>query len=145
LVASQPCSSFPGKSDSQIEGEIREILSGEAGDPAARRPAASRPMKISATDPATMTAGAINKELDKLDERSSMLTRMMIDAGRGHERPSEYLKMSDPLSSELRSLFGRQSDLRVEISMRYGPGAPRRLPTGDRHRGFFGPRKRRGE
>jgi hypothetical protein len=131
-----------GKSASQIEGEIREILSGDVGEPASmRHPAASRPMRISATDPATMTAGAINKELDKLDERNSVLTDMMIDAGRGHERPSEYLQMNDPMSSELRSLSGRRSSLRAEISVRYGPGAPSRLPVGGKNR----PRKKADE
>jgi hypothetical protein len=137
-----------GRSSGQIESEIREILSGgvpDLAEPAGPRTAAVRPARISAIDPATMTAGTINKELDELDRRSSELGQMMIDAGRGHERPSEYLKMSDPLSGEMRRVSQRQSDLRVEISMRYGPGAPRRLPTGSRDRKFFGPRKKKGE
>lgn len=108
-------------------------------------PGTHRPKKLATTDPATMTAGAINKELDKLDERRSVLGQMMIDAGRGHERPSEYLKMSDPISSEIREAFQRQSDLRVEISMRWGPNAPSRLPTEGRNRKFLGPRKKKGE
>jgi hypothetical protein len=133
------------KPTSQIESEIREILTSEASDPVERRPAAIKPMRISAIDPATMTAGAINKELDKIGERNSELTDMMIEAGRGHERPSDYHRKDDPLSTEKRRIFNRSRDLLVEISMRYGPGAPNRLPTGDRHRGFFGPRKKKGE
>ena len=42
-----------------------------------------------------MSAAQINKALDKLDEQSSKLTHEFIAAGRGNERPSEYLKMDD--------------------------------------------------
>jgi len=94
--------------------------------------------KISTKDPTTMTAGEINKELDKLDAQDSTLGDLMIEAGRGHERPSEYLKMTDPLSTELRKNADRRQDLRIEVDMRYGPRAPSRLPTG---RGF-GPRSK---
>ena len=93
--------------------------------------------KIAGTAPATMTASQINKELDKLSAQNSQLGQLMIDAGRGYERPSEYLKMSDPLSMELRKNADRRMALRIEIEFRYGPGSPSRLPTG---RGF-GPRK----
>lgn len=137
-----------GKSARQIENEVHEILSGDTdspSEPTTRRTATLRPMRISAIDPATMTAGAINKELDKLDERSSALGQMMIDAGRGYERPSEYLEMRDPLSLELLKEFNRRHDLKSEISRRYGPGAPHRLPTGSKDRRFFGPRKKKGE
>jgi len=96
-----------------------------------------RPAKISKILPAAMTAGAINKELDKLDERNSILGQMMIDAGRGFERPSEYLKQDDHLSSELRHISDRRTSLRIEIESRYGPGAPRRLPIGRKTK--FGP------
>ena len=54
-------------------------------------------------DPRTMTAGQINKELDKLDQIDHDLTEQMIAIGRGHERPSEYLNKTDPLSLELRA------------------------------------------
>lgn len=89
-------------------------------------------------DPAAMTASEINKALDRLDARRSRNTDAFIAAGRGHERPNEYLQKSDPLSTEARLIFDEQSALRHEIAMRYGPGAPSRLPTG---RGF-GPRVR---
>ena len=94
--------------------------------------------KISTKDPAAMTAAEINKELDKLNEQDSTLDSLMIEAGRGHERPSEYLRMTDPLSTELRKNSDRRQDLRIEIEMRYGPGAPSRLPTSKR--GWYGPR-----
>ena len=83
-------------------------------------------------DPATMTAGQINKALDRLDAERSENTRAFIDAGRGYERPSEYLLMTDPLALEARRIFAAQDALRREIGRRYGPGAPYRLPT----RGF---------
>lgn len=85
-----------------------------------------------------MTASAINGELDKLEDLRSRLGQQMIDDGRGHERPSEYLRMGDPLSMRLREVSDRQNALRVEIHLRYGPGAPRRLPI---KRGSWGPRK----
>lgn len=84
-------------------------------------------------DPFRMTAGEINRELDRLDAKSSKNTRAFIDAGRGHERPSDYLDKTDKLSREARAIYDRQNDLHHEIARRYGPGAPRRLPRG------FGP------
>ncbi len=95
-------------------------------------PPPARPAK----DPEFMTASEINKELDKLDARSSKNTDDFIAAGRGHERPSEYLRQADPLSMEARRISDRQSSLRIEIERRYGPRAPSRLPS----RGF-GPRR----
>lgn len=83
-----------------------------------------------------MTAGEINRELDRLDARRSRNTEAFIRAGRGHERPSEYLLKDDRLSQEARAISDRQSALRSEISRRYGPGAPSRLPRG------FGPLRR---
>jgi hypothetical protein len=88
---------------------------------------------ISAKDPAVMTAGEINKELDKLDLLSSKNTDAFIEAGRGDERPSDYRHKGDPLSLEANALTDRRGRLHNEIERRYGPRAPRRLPTG---RGF---------
>lgn len=97
-------------------------------------------MRISEKDPRTMTAGEINRELDRLDKADRALGDEMIREGRGHERPSEYLKKDDPLSRKLQAIFDRSYKLRFEIEARYGPGAPSRLPirTGRR---AFGPRK----
>lgn len=89
---------------------------------------------------AQWSASQINKRLDRLDQLSSANTEAFIAAGRGYERPPEYLTKTDPLSLEARRIHDEKSDLHAEIERRYGPGAPSRLPT-DR-RGFFGPIKR---
>ena len=77
-----------------------------------------------------MLASEINRELDRLDERSSANCTAFIDAGRGHERPSEYLTKTDPLSLEARAIFDRRSDIRAEMARRWGPNPPSRLPRG---------------
>lgn len=87
-------------------------------------------------DPARMTAGQINKALDALDRASSKITDEFIAVGRGHERPSETWKLDDPLARKWKQVTARQAALRNEIALRYGPGAPHRLPRG------FGPRAR---
>lgn len=83
-------------------------------------------------DPADLTPAQINRELDALDRRRSRNTDAFIAAGRGEERPSEYLSKEDPLSKEAREISDRMSALRNEIERRYGPGAPSRLPRGFR-------------
>lgn len=89
-------------------------------------------------DPATMTASAINRELDRLDGQVSNWCTAMIDAGRGSERPSETRLKSDPLADACRRIMDRTDKLRDEIRARYVPYAVNRLPT----RGF-GPRRKR--
>jgi hypothetical protein len=84
-------------------------------------------------DPTVMTAGQINRELDKLDVKDSDVNRRMIDDGRGYELASETWKKTDPLAMEWRFLRDRRMLLRLEIERRYGPRAPHRLPSG---RGF---------
>ena len=84
-----------------------------------------------------MSPGEINRALDTLDKRRAKNTAAFIEAGRGHERPTDYAAKGDPLSVEARAIADRQNDLRREIARRYGPGAPSRLPRG---RGF-GPLK----
>lgn len=79
-----------------------------------------------------MTNGEINKGLDRLDEASSILTNIFIEVGRGYERPSETFKLNDPLALLSKALFDLTSILRREVSRRYGPSAPSRLPTGKR-------------
>jgi len=83
--------------------------------------------------PHTMQPSEINKELDRLDAKRSDLCDRMIDAGRGHERYSDYCSLQDPLSLAIVRVQTRQADLRSEIDRRYGPNAPSRLPKG------FGP------
>ena len=80
--------------------------------------------------PAEMTAGQINKELDRLDAENSKITDEMIEAGRGNETASETWTKTDPLAMRWRRVADRRMDLRNEISQRYGPGAPSRLPKG---------------
>lgn len=75
-------------------------------------------MKISNKNPEEMSATAINT----------------FAAGRGNERPSDYLKKDDPLAQRARTLYNRRLFLRMEVELRAGPGM-KRLPRG------FGPRK----
>lgn len=86
-----------------------------------------------AKPPECMTAGEINKALDRLDKIGSKLTDEFIAAGRGHELPSETFKKDDPLAKRYIENANARSRLRAEIAARYGPGAPSRLPRG------FGP------
>lgn len=81
----------------------------------------------------TMTASQINRELDALDKKMSKINDRFIEAGRGHERPSETMQKDDPLAREWQAVSARRHELRLEIQRRYGPGAPSRLPRG------FGP------
>jgi hypothetical protein len=87
------------------------------------------------TEPSSMAAAQINRELDRLDARRAANTDAFIASGRGDERPSEYLGKDDPLSREAAAIYGRRCALRAEIERRFGPGAPSRLPRG------FGPLK----
>lgn len=82
-----------------------------------------------------MTAGEINKALDRLDAADSKLTEELIRTGRGRELRQTTLKASDPLALKVRAIYEQSSALRNEISRRYGPGEPSRLPKG------FGPVK----
>lgn len=83
-----------------------------------------------------MTAGQINKELDRLSKVSSKLIDKFIAVGRGHERISEIREKKDPLALAYIDNLNRTLQLRSEIERRYGPGAPSRLPRG------FGPIRR---
>jgi hypothetical protein len=86
-------------------------------------------------DPAIMTAGQINRELDALDKQRSNANNFLIAVGRGDETFEETCCKTDPASLVFRAIVDRQSALRLEIGRRYGPGAPSRLPRG------FGPSK----
>lgn len=80
-------------------------------------------------DLSTLTPSEINRRLDRLDKLSSKLTDEFIAAGRGHEKPSETFTKTDPLAERSKQVWAEQDVLRREISRRYGPGAPSRLPT----------------
>lgn len=116
------------KTARQLDAEIESIVASSTVP--VRR---SSRVVVSQVDPDTMTAGQINKELDRLDSVNGALTDEMISAGRGHERPSDYSRMTDPLSSNLSAVSARRQALRSQVERRFGPGAPRRLPAG------FGP------
>lgn len=107
---------------------------GAKRSPAARRDPAAR---LSRKQPALMTAAEINRELDRLDRQRRRLTDEFIEAGRGRETASETQKLDDPLARRWNAITGRAYDLRNEITLRYGPDAPSRLPRD------FGPRTRR--
>jgi len=79
--------------------------------------------RVGVTEPETMTAGEINKELAKLDAESTKITAEMISAGRGHERPSETFTMTDPLALRSRAIWSRRDALRREMEQRAGPSA----------------------
>jgi len=78
----------------------------------------------------SMSASEINKWLDALDDEASKITDEFIAAGRGNERPSETMRMSDPLAVRYVQNLNDRTMFRDEIARRYGPGAPSRLPTG---------------
>lgn len=84
--------------------------------------------------PNEMSAAAINRELDAIDKKQSVLLDEFIAAGRGHERPSDWRDKTDPLSMKEKALSARRFDLMFEVRSRAGPGMYR-LPKG------FGPMK----
>jgi len=86
-------------------------------------------ISISSKDVSAMRNSEINKELGKIEKQNSQLMSEFIAAGRGNEKPSEYLVKNDPLALRARALYDRRYELRNEISRRYGPNAPSRLPT----------------
>lgn len=76
-----------------------------------------------------LTTSQINRYLDRLDAASGRLTDVFIEVGRGHELPSQTMLLDDPLAVLYRQVFDNRSVLRNEVSRRYGPNAPSRLPT----------------
>jgi hypothetical protein len=75
------------------------------------------------------SAGRINRALDTAERERARLCDEFIAAGRGHELPSETRAKSDPLALRYCDAEDRFLELRREVARRYGPGAPRRLPT----------------
>lgn len=86
--------------------------------------------RVTYDEVAAWPASKINAMLDRLNRLSSRNIDALIEAGRGHERPSDYMDKDDALSREARAIFSARSVLRHEIDRRYGPGAPSRLPRG---------------
>ena len=91
-------------------------------------------------DPKAMTAGEINRQLDRLDAASAKAAQVLIDTGFGHETMNETMQRAkggatDAATLDYVNAVGRRLVLRVEMECRYGPGCPARLPTKG-----FGPR-----
>lgn len=102
-----------------------------------KRPSLYNPaFKPSTKKPATMTAAAINKERDALDKERSRLGQVAIAAGRGHERYSDRVGMTDPLARAIVAIDDRAEALYRECERRYGKHPPAHLPL----RGY-GPRE----
>ena len=72
------------------------------------------------TDPATMTAEAVNKELDKLRDESSKSNQRLIDAGFGSVRYSDLVKLNHPEIPTYVAIGDRLYALRQEIIARTG-------------------------
>jgi len=80
-------------------------------------------------NPANMTNSQINRELEKTLARLHSICDRLIAAGRGLEKPSETLTLSDNLSLEYQSVAARHTHLQAEVYVRYG-GYTSRLPHG---------------
>lgn len=80
-------------------------------------------------DVGELTPSQINRYLDRLDKASSLLTDVFIEVGRGDELFSETMRLNDPLALLCQRIFDNRTMLRNEVSRRYGPNAPSRLPT----------------
>lgn len=78
----------------------------------------------------TMTGAELNRELDRLDRERIAVVDALIKAGRGDESFSDIAKKSDTLSRRWQAESARRADVRAEITRRYGPDAPSRLPRG---------------
>lgn len=95
----------------------------------ARSRARRRGLRGADGDLSSLTPSEINRRLDRLDKLGSKVTDKFIAAGRGHETPNETFRMTDPLALEYQRIANERMDLHNEISRRYGPGAPSRMPT----------------
>ena len=95
--------------------------------------------KVSQKPPKEMTAAQINNELDKLDKVIYKINSLMIELGRGWERPAKTRKKygEDWLSTQYCDVVDRFASLYSEIELRFGSRVYR-LPKGRRG---FGPRK----
>ena len=65
-----------------------------------------------------MSAAQLTKAMDKASLESSKITNMLIDAGRGYERPSDMLSKSDPLSLKYQKNSNLLQDLYAEKNRR---------------------------
>lgn len=75
-------------------------------------------MKISTKNPADMTGGQLEAELDKLGKESSKIADEFISSGRGHEKYQETMQKYDPLAQKFKIVHERQNALYFEIQKR---------------------------
>jgi hypothetical protein len=66
-----------------------------------------------------MTKGQLRKEYDKLNKESSKIIEQFISDGRGDEKPSEYLRKTDPLSLLAFKNFTKRSALQYVKKEKY--------------------------
>jgi len=70
---------------------------------------------------AAFTPTELAKKWTALQKRRNRNTEAFIAAGRGDERPSEYLRKKDPLSLEALSIFDDATALESEARKYAGP------------------------
>lgn len=94
----------------------------------------ARPPKISDRDPSTLTNGAINAEVTRLDKASSDVNAAMIEAGYGNLRPSDIYAdpklLHVPVIGWHRKITDRLQKLHYEKEQRMGSRWPGQLPRG---------------
>jgi hypothetical protein len=69
-----------------------------------------------------MTAGDVNRELERLSAESSANCRKFIEAGRGHETWETISRQADPLALEEQRIHARREALLAEVRRECGPG-----------------------
>jgi hypothetical protein len=74
-------------------------------------------------DPSQMSLAELQKEHKLLSLHSSAISKQMIAEGRGHERPTETLTKSDPLSQAYKAVSARLGALSAQHQVNYKNGA----------------------
>lgn len=69
-----------------------------------------------------MTAGEVNRELEKLSREQSANCRKFIEAGRRHETWETISRQTDPLALEEQRIHARREKLLAEVRRECGPG-----------------------
>ena len=68
-----------------------------------------------------MTKSELKRKFASIRKQDARLCDAMIAAGRGNERPSEYLRKDDALSLKARELSSIRSGLEYEAARLFGP------------------------
>lgn len=69
-----------------------------------------------------MTAGEVNRELERLSREQSANCRKFIEAGRGYETWETISRADDPLALEEQRIHARREKLLAEVRRERGPG-----------------------